>query len=170
MAATAKKTDPKLWERVKAKVTRGAKGGRPGQWSARKAQLAVHDYKAAGGAYAGPKAADNRLSQWEREDWGTKSGRRSRDTGERYLPKKARASMTSAEYAQTTARKRKDTAKGKQVSRQPAKEARKTSAARRASSVRKTRAELYEAAERAQIPGRSRMKRDELERALHARR
>jgi hypothetical protein len=170
MAATAKKTNPKLWDRVKAKVTRGAKGGKPGQWSARKAQMAVQEYKAAGGAYAGPKSSDNHLTTWEREDWGTKSGQRSGKTGERYLPKKARESMTSAEYAQTTRKKRADTAKGKQHSAQPAKEARKTSAARRATSARKTRAELYAAAQRAQIPGRSRMKRDELERALQRKR
>ena len=41
MAGTAKKTNPKLWETVKAKVTRDGKGGKPGQWSARKAQMAV---------------------------------------------------------------------------------------------------------------------------------
>lgn len=171
MAATAKRTDPKLWERVKAKVTRGSKGGKAGQWSARKAQTAVQEYKAAGGGYAGGKSADNHLVQWEREDWGTKSGRRSRDSGERYLPKKARESMTKGEYAQTTEKKRADTAKGRQFSRQPATEARKTSAARRAAgSGRKTRAELYKAAQRAQIPGRSRMTRDQLERALKRKR
>ncbi|MDB5643036.1 MAG: hypothetical protein JWN07_2353 [Hyphomicrobiales bacterium] len=170
MAATAKKTDPKLWDRVKAKVTRGAKGGRPGQWSARKAQMAVQEYKAAGGKYAGPKTADNHLTQWEREDWGTKSGRRSLETGERYLPKKARAAMTNDEYAKTTRKKRADTAKGRQVSRQPAKQARKTTAARRATGTKQTRADLYKAAQHGQIPGRSRMTRDELERALRRKR
>ena len=42
MAATAKKTNPKLWDRVKAKVTRGTKGGKAGQWSARKADMRRH--------------------------------------------------------------------------------------------------------------------------------
>ena len=42
MAAVAEKTDPKLWEEVKARVMAGEKGGHAGQWSARKAQLAVH--------------------------------------------------------------------------------------------------------------------------------
>ena len=36
-----------LFERIKA----GSKGGRPGQWSARKAQLLAKRYKAAGGGY-----------------------------------------------------------------------------------------------------------------------
>jgi hypothetical protein len=52
MSATAKRTNPALWERVKAKITRGSKGGRSGQWSARKAQMAVNAYKAiAAGAF-----------------------------------------------------------------------------------------------------------------------
>ncbi|MDB5648901.1 MAG: hypothetical protein JWL62_421 [Hyphomicrobiales bacterium] len=87
MAGIAKKADPGLWEKVKAKVTRGTKGGRAGQWSARKAQMAVQEYKAAGGTYIGSKAGGNHLAKWTHEDWGTKSGRRSRDTGERYLPR-----------------------------------------------------------------------------------
>ena len=94
MATTAEKTDPGLWESIKTRVTRGAKGGRPGQWSARKAQLAVGEYKKAGGGYRGPKRADNHLRQWQREEWGTKSGRKSTDTGERYLPRKAREHLT----------------------------------------------------------------------------
>lgn len=36
-----------LFERIKA----GGKGGRPGQWSARKAQMLASEYKAKGGGY-----------------------------------------------------------------------------------------------------------------------
>ncbi len=131
MAGTAAKTDPALWEKVKDRVTRGDKGGAPGQWSARKAQLATATYKKEGGGYRGPKAADNHLSQWTREEWGTRSGRKSAETGERYLPRRARASLSKAEYDQTTARKRKDSAAGRQFSPQPAPIARKTAAARK---------------------------------------
>lgn len=131
MARTATRTDPKLWERVKAQITRGDKGGRPGQWSARKAQLAVHEYKRRGGGYAGPKSADNALRQWTKEDWGTRSGRDSRATGERYLPKAARERLSPSEYARTSAKKRADTAKGKQVSKQPKDVAAKTAKARK---------------------------------------
>ena len=49
MAKTAEKSDPKLWEKVKEEVTEGDKGGKPGQWAARKAQLAVGEYKQEGG-------------------------------------------------------------------------------------------------------------------------
>jgi hypothetical protein len=48
MAGTAKKSDPKLWEKVKKDVTRSSKGGKPGQWSARKAQMAVQEYNMLG--------------------------------------------------------------------------------------------------------------------------
>lgn len=36
-----------LFERIKA----GTKGGDPGEWSARKAQLLANEYKKAGGGY-----------------------------------------------------------------------------------------------------------------------
>lgn len=120
MAAVAKRSDPGLWEQVKAEVTAGGKGGAPGAWSARKAQLAVQAYKRRGGGYLGRKTADNHLVQWEREDWGTKSGRDSRETGERYLPKDAREALTPAEYQRTSDKKRADSKAGRRVSKQPA--------------------------------------------------
>ena len=131
MAGTAEKTDPELWDRVKKEVTGSEKGGRKGQWSARKAQLASSEYKKQGGGYKGAKTADNHLSQWTREDWGTKSGRASKSTGERYLPRKAREKLSDEEYARSTAKKRRDTAKGKQFSSQPADVAKKAAGARK---------------------------------------
>ena len=131
MAGTAEKSDPKLWDRVKKEVTASEKGGRTGQWSARKAQLASSEYKKKGGGYKGPKKADNHLAQWTGEDWGTKSGRTSKSTGERYLPRKAREKLSDEEYDRTTAKKRKDTAKGKQFSSQPTDVAKKAATARK---------------------------------------
>eukprot|EP01111_Echinosteliopsis_oligospora_P003234 TRINITY_DN1517_c0_g1_i3.p1 TRINITY_DN1517_c0_g1~~TRINITY_DN1517_c0_g1_i3.p1 ORF type:complete len:117 (-),score=34.26 TRINITY_DN1517_c0_g1_i3:16-366(-) len=87
MTKTAERKDPELWEEVKEKVTEGDKGGAPGQWSARKAQLAVKEYKQAGGEYVGKKSDDNSLTKWSKEEWTTKSGENSSETGERYLPK-----------------------------------------------------------------------------------
>ena len=80
--ATARRTDPALWERIVAEVTASDKGGRPGQWSARKAQLAVALYQKRGGGYVGPKTPDNALAKWTREQWRTRSGRPSLVTGE----------------------------------------------------------------------------------------
>lgn len=108
-----------------------SKGGKPGQWSARKAQLLSKEYEGKGGGYTGGKSsAQKSLSKWTKEDWGTKSGKPStqgpKATGERYLPKAARAALSPKEYAATSAKKRKDTASGKQFSKQPEKIATKT--------------------------------------------
>src|SRR5215211_6873700 len=108
MAKVAEKTDPDLWEAVKAEVTASEKGGKPGQWSARKAQIAVRLYEERGGGFKGLKTEDNHLLRWEREAWDTKSGGKSLETGERYLPKAAREALTPEEYRRTTAKKRTD--------------------------------------------------------------
>ncbi len=125
------RTKPKLWARVKREVTAGSKGGKRGQWSARKAQLAVQRYKKRGGGYCGKKTkAQKSLTKWTREDWGTKSGKRSLKTGERYLPRKAREALSDSEYRATSRKKRKDLKAGKQFSKQPKRTARKTAAFR----------------------------------------
>jgi hypothetical protein len=117
------RTNPELWTRVKAEVMRSSKGGRPGQWSARKAQLSVKLYKDRGGKYHGAKDPKNSLHQWTIQNWTTKSGLPSLLTGERYLPAKAIKHLTSAEYARTTRKKRQGTT---QFVKQPKSIARKT--------------------------------------------
>ena len=44
-------TKPALRKRIFERIKRGTKGGRAGQWSARKAQLLAKEYKKAGGGY-----------------------------------------------------------------------------------------------------------------------
>lgn len=106
--STAEKTDPNLWEKVKDEYIQSEKGGDPGQWSARKAQLAVQEYKRRGGGYAdkGPDQDNTDLHAWTEADWGTKSGQASDETGERYLPAKVRKLLTEDEYARSTQRKK----------------------------------------------------------------
>ncbi len=162
MSETAEKTDPKLWEKVKQKVQHGTKGGKKDQWSARKAQIAVQEYKAEGGGYKGKKDPDNHLAQWTREEWGTKSGKESLKTGERYLPKEAREALTDAEYTRTTAKKRADLKKGRQHSAQPRDIAEKTAAHR----DHRTKADLYAEAKKRDIPNRSKMTKAQLQHAL----
>lgn len=162
MSETAEKSDPALWEKVKEEVTAGPKGGKKGQWSARKAQLAVAEYQKRGGGYTGARDGDNALHKWTEEEWDTKSGKRSGDTGERYLPKKARAALSDEDYARTTARKRADTRKGRQFSAQPDDIADKTAAAR----DHRTRADLYAEARKRGIAGRSGMNKAQLREAL----
>lgn len=120
-------TKPELRERIKDRVMAGSDGGKPGQWSARKAQLVAQKYEAAGGGYSGAKtSAQKSLTKWTGEKWGTKSGKPSGETGERYLPEKARNALSPAEYAATTKAKREGTAKGKQFVAQPKAIAKKT--------------------------------------------
>ena len=72
------------------------------------------------------KKSQKSLKKWTQQQWGTKSGKPSGKTGERYLPKKAIAALSSQEYAATTAAKRKGTKAGKQFVGQPKKIAKKT--------------------------------------------
>lgn len=44
-------TKPAMRERLFNKIKAGSKGGDPGEWSARKAQLLAREYKKAGGGY-----------------------------------------------------------------------------------------------------------------------
>ena len=44
-------TKPSLRKRLFNKIMAGSKGGKPGQWSGRKAQMLAKQYKAAGGGY-----------------------------------------------------------------------------------------------------------------------
>ena len=71
------------------------------------------------------------LKAWGKQKWRTKSGKKSSETGERYLPEKAIKAMSSSEYARTTAAKRKGKAQGKQFVKQPKGIAKKTAKYRR---------------------------------------
>ena len=44
-------TKPTMRKRLFQKIKAGSKGGRAGQWSARKAQMLARQYKAKGGGY-----------------------------------------------------------------------------------------------------------------------
>ena len=71
------------------------------------------------------------LKSWTAQKWTTKSGKRSSDTGERYLPEKAIKALSPAEYAATTKAKRTGKAAGKQFVAQPEKVKKKVKPYRR---------------------------------------
>lgn len=107
--------DPELWEEAK-RAARERLGGH----SARAMQLAGELYRRAGGRYKGRKTAAQRsLTRWTRQDWTTASGMPSRETGERYLPRKVLERLTPAERGATTRAKRAGTRAGKQYVAQP---------------------------------------------------
>ena len=72
------------------------------------------------------KPQQQSLKDWGKQDWRTKSGKKSSETGERYLPSAAIKSLSNAEYAATTRAKRAGKAAGKQFVAQPKKIAAKT--------------------------------------------
>ncbi len=67
------------------------------------------------------KKPQQSLKSWTDQKWRTKSGKPSSKTGERYLPEAAIKALTPAEYAASSRKKREDTRKGKQFSKQPKK-------------------------------------------------
>jgi hypothetical protein len=116
--STAKKTNPSKWKAIVASVKAGSKGGDPGEWSARKAQIATQRYKKAGGGYIGPKSSDNSLKKWSDQKWRTSDGSPSKGK-KRYLPDAAWKSLSPGEKAATNKAKSQGNAKGKQFVAQP---------------------------------------------------
>ncbi len=105
-------TDPELRERLKEEIKAGDRGGRPGQWSARKSQLLTHEYEAQGGGYRheGERTESQRhLQEWTEQDWHTADGgdrARGADGTRRYLPDAAWELLSEEEKRATDTRKR----------------------------------------------------------------
>jgi len=122
MPSKDKYTDPKLREEVKEDLKQSDKGGAPGQWSARKAQMMAKEYKARGGDYNTPKEnqdeSQKHLSKWGEEEWQTKEGsahaKQDDGTRKRYLPKKAWEQMNEQEKEETEQKKQEGSKEGHQ--------------------------------------------------------
>jgi hypothetical protein len=111
--------DPQLRERLKNTIMNGSKGGKPGQWSARKAQLLAAEYKKAGGKYIQPKRTEpqKHLQEWTREEWTTSDQKRAIRPGgtRRYLPKEAWSKLGAGQKKATNRKKVQGSRRGKQV-------------------------------------------------------
>jgi hypothetical protein len=120
-------SNPELRNRIKARILAGGKGGKPGQWSARKAQMVAQEYKKAGGKYkSGPTSKQKSLKRWTKQEWRTPSGKPSvqgpKATGEVYAPKKAIEKLRSTpggmkRLAEATRKKREAGREGEQFAR-----------------------------------------------------
>jgi len=118
--SSAKRSNEALWNRVKTQVLKeNVAGTKSGQWSARKAIVAVQRYKSRGGKYIGPRSKTNSLHKWIQQDWTTKSGKPSHITGERYLPRKAFKALSKQELTSINNSKRRSMRRGKQYSKMP---------------------------------------------------
>ena len=117
-SSAAEYTKPELRERLKKKVVAGDKGGRPGQWSARKAQLLAAEYKKAGGEYKKGSRTEKQksLESWTAEKWQTEDSKKAQrgKTTARYLPKKAWDKLTPAQKEATDTKKKTASRTGQQ--------------------------------------------------------
>ena len=115
------RTNERLWKQIVSAVKAGSAGGRPGQWSARKAQIATRRYKARGGGYRGGKSkAQKSLTRWTKQKWRTSNGKKAsgRKGGTaRYLPDAAWRKLTPAQRRATNAKKKRGSRSGKQFVR-----------------------------------------------------
>ena len=106
-------TKPKLRARLKDEIQAGDKGGKPGQWSARKSQLLTHEYEKQGGDYKHKgkrKGSQKSLERWSKQDWKTAGGdadARDDKGTKRYLPDAAWQLLTKDERKATERKKRK---------------------------------------------------------------
>jgi hypothetical protein len=133
MSKGEKYTHPDLREEIKDEIKASDKGGRPGQWSARKSQLLTREYEKRGGGYKGDKdQSQKNLEKWTDEEWQTQEGdsrARSGDETARYLPKEAWEKMSDEAKRETEQKKREGSRQGQQhvANTEEAKQARKGS-------------------------------------------
>ena len=105
---SANYTNPQLRERIKNRIMAGSRGGAPGQWSARKAQLLALEYRRAGGGYSGKRSKKQRsLVRWTKQRWRTSDGKPAKrgNVTRRYLPAKAWDKLTPGQRAATNRKK-----------------------------------------------------------------
>jgi DNA-binding CsgD family transcriptional regulator/8-oxo-dGTP pyrophosphatase MutT (NUDIX family)/predicted ABC-type ATPase len=146
-------TKPQLRENLKRRIMAGDRGGAPGQWSARKAQLLAQAYKKAGGGYKGGRTEkQNSLKKWTGQKWRTSDGKPARRSGgtRRYLPSKAWSKLSPGQIRATNRKKMEASKRGEQfvTNTEAARNARKRS-------VRGFKhLEFYEELEVKAIPGR----------------
>ncbi|MGS2612949.1 hypothetical protein ACVCAH_00200 [Micromonospora sp. LZ34] len=114
----ARYTKPELREQLKEEIKASDKGGRQGQWSARKSQLLTREYQKRGGGYEGPRDERQKsLQRWGGEKWQTREGdTRARHGGEtsRYLPKQAWEQLSDEQRRATDLKKRRESRTGRQ--------------------------------------------------------
>ncbi|MEM7808325.1 MAG: Rho termination factor N-terminal domain-containing protein [Planctomycetota bacterium] len=176
-------TKPELRARLKEEIKESDKGGKFGQWSARKSQLLTQRYEAEGGGYKGEKTDEQKsLERWTNEDWQTQEGNAAAigegedGSTKRYLPEKAWDLLSDEEKEKTDRKKQRE---GEEEAKQFVDNTAKAKAARKfvshgdASDLtvdmlqRLDRNELYDLARQRDVSGRSKMDKEELAHAIH---
>lgn len=163
-------TKPELREKIKDELMASDKGGKKGQWSARKSQLLVQEYEKQGGGYKGKKDKEAKsLEEWTAEDWQTKEGdakARHDSKTSRYLPKAAWEKLSSQEKKEAEQKKTNGSKAGEQhVAYTPAVK-RALKEVKEEQDNTSTKTELMKEARKLDIKGRSKMTKAELQKAL----
>lgn len=162
-----KYTKPELRERLKEEIKASDKGGRAGQWSARKSQRLVQEYEKQGGGYKeGENKQERRsLENWQSGQWQTQEGSAHADRGsmKRYLPKEAWERLSAKEREEAEQWKRRADEQGEQHASWPPAVRRVMQELRDEST---SKSDLYERAQELDIEGRSSMSKDELQAAI----
>jgi hypothetical protein len=148
-------TRPELREQIQEELFAGDRGGPPGEWSAQKAQLLALEYERRGGGYRtegqGPGARN--LDHWTEQAWQVRE--RATRTEKRGDPGRfSQADWDRMGDALADARYRPDHPLGHQAD------------PRQKSLVESTRDELYLIAKELEIPGRSKMRKQDLLEAI----
>lgn len=166
-----KYTEPELRRKLKEEIRASDKGGKKGQWSARKSQLLVHEYEKHGGGYKGEKdEAAKSLEAWADQNWQTQEGdtkaRQDDGSTKRYLPEKAWGLLSDEEKREAERRKRQGSKQGEQYVKNTlaVKEARRRTTKDGGQGM--TKRELYGRAQKLGVEGRSSMSKADLERAV----
>ena len=173
---------PELRAQLKDDIMDGDKGGKPGQWSARKSQLLTTEYEKQGGGYKGAKTEEQKsLESWTNEEWQTKEGNaeavgEGEDGGtKRYLPKKAWDLLSASDKKKTDQKKQDE---GEAAAKQFVENTAKAKAARKyvtngdAADLtvdmleRLGKKELDDLAKKQDVTGRSKMDKHELAQAI----
>ena len=173
-----KYTKPELRENIKEDLKKSDKGGKPGQWSARKSQLLVQEYEKKGGGYKKSHKDESArsLEAWSDQEWQTQDGEadaRKKDKTKRYLPKKVWEQLNKSEKEEAEKTKKRASKNGEQyVPWTPAikkafeKANIATDKIKVHEEVTATKDALYEKAKELDIEGRSKMSKKELQKAI----
>ena len=166
-----KYTKPELRRQIKDELMESDKGGKPGQWSARKSQLLVQEYEKQGGGYKQDEKDDaaKSLEEWGEQDWQTQGGEPARQDGKtkRYLPQEVWERLSESEKKEAERSKQAASRKGQQyVEWTPAIKRVMAEAGYSDRHNEPTKQELYQQAQELDIDGRSQMNKDELVKAV----
>ena len=165
-----KYTKPDLRRKIKDEIMDSDKGGDPGQWSARKSQLLVQEYEKQGGGYKGDKDEDAKsLEEWTEQNWQTVEGgadARGEDGTKRYLPEAVWDELSDKEKREAERTKEAASKKGEQYVEWPDAVKKAYHKVTGGDASGRTKEELYERAQALDVEGRSKMSKDELEKAV----